>query len=317
MDVRRLLLNEGTVEGGNGTAETGDGSPDLKTLLARLDKLEKGAEEAAAYEKHVQVLMSEGAPEHLVPAAIHAVYSKLGHNEQQIHALVEHWQNRDQTPDDDDEEEEVPSEDEKPDPTEAPKEDPMNKQELDRLRNEMDRVNSRELAREQDRIRTLLKEKARHAVDNDPNVATLLEAVRRRAAPESADQEVKTVRDQMVAAAQRTLGSKVRDSYDNHARITGDKSAWDDEWVEKASSKLGDDVAKEFRPAIGDPSLVGRSSGTDGEMSIADVLRNQKKVEAPEWKPGVDRSELERGVRDWSTQELLAAVAGEGEQTKI
>jgi hypothetical protein len=296
------------------SAGGGEGG-EVSKLIERMGTLEAKLEKAEIYRKSVEILLSNDPDPSLVPKAIRTVYAEQGYNEQQLDELVERWQKAPESPPDGSEDEDE-DEDEPKEPK-VPKNNP-NDEKVTALEQQLQALTANERKRENERIRNLLKTTAASVVDKDPEVGKLLAAVRNRSEPDEADKEVEQVRDRMIAAAERTLANRVRDTYNKEVRITGNQGAWDDSWVQEASTKVGAEVVGEFRPAIGDPSRQGRSTATEVETSVLEALKNTPPVKEPLWEPGKDVSELQKESHDWTKQELLKVFAGAGQDaTKV
>ena len=89
--------------------------------------------------------------------------------------------------------------------------------------------------------------------------------------------------------------------------------SFEDSWVGEEVAKATDKVAKDMLTVIGDPAKIGRVSET-GEQS--ENLYRKNPVPLPESK-GKTYGDVEGGLKEWTTDQLMRSLADSGEDSKL
>lgn len=275
------------------------------SLAARDAELKAARDELAAsteYAQHMAVLTSKNADPARVEASIRAVYGKSGqYTAEEIDAMIQTYQG---TPEDQKGDDDVP-EDSKPDP------------EIEAIKKQLNEQQRDAIEQEQRRVVTLVTSKAEAIVENDPGIQTLLKTVEQRwgEGTKEGQKAVASVKEQMLSDAKRRLASGLKTRRDQEALSTGARGAWNDAWVDEATAAVSQGVADAFRPGIGEPSSLGRSSETDADALGLGV--DPEMLKEPEYS-GQTVGEVGDEVRGWATNQLLDAMANEGsDATKV
>lgn len=135
-------------------------------------------------------------------------------------------------------------------------------------------------------------------VDKDPNYKALLEGVERKHGEKDGPGKREKLRNTLV----NQLDTKIREGL--HSRNARGEQ-FNEGWFEEEAKKATAPVLEPFQSVISDFSSLGRSPETVTE----DPILKKEPVKAPDFKPGVERSDLEKQAGDWLKDSLVRDAA--------
>jgi hypothetical protein len=133
----------------------------------------------------------------------------------------------------------------------------------------------------------------------------MVEAVREIKGEKAAKEFEGFVREDL----ERMTLERVQGRYDQRG------GAFEDEWIGEEARGAAKELEKKYRSGIADPGKIGRVA----ETVTGDWLKGKKPVEAPEFKPGMDRGDLAKQVNEFTEDALLRLVsdAESGGKTRV
>ena len=144
------------------------------------------------------------------------------------------------------------------------------------------------------------------AIDNNPEIVKMLETLDKTRGRDHAAGAWRALQDQVREATLKNL----------YARRDASGGQFSEDWVTDEAAKAAKSIAGNYRTVIGDIDALGRSPETEGELEF---LKAKAPVAPPEFKKGMDRGEVDKGVRDFNVDALsrLALDETSGGETKV
>lgn len=144
------------------------------------------------------------------------------------------------------------------------------------------------------------------AIDNNPEIVKMLETLDKTRGREHAAGAWRALQEQVREATLKNL----------YARRDATGGQFNEDWVTDEAAKAAKSIAGNYRTVIGDIDALGRSPETEGELEF---LKAKAPVAPPEFKKGMDRGEVDKGVRDFNVDALsrLALDETSGGETKV
>lgn len=260
------------------------------TAKGRLADVEKKATDLEADWKHVSRLMKAGDNDD--PAAVKdsivAVMRRAGHSQSEIDAYIA--------------EQDTPSNNGRGNSKPGAKggeSDP----ELETLKKGFGDVNQRMAVVEKERLVGILDQNLSQALDGDKGLGTLVRTLAGLQA-EGAE-EIEQRRSELLKVVREEIK---RETLDNlRTRRAQNRGEWNEGWIREEAVKAAKAVDSKYRSFVGDPAKLGRTPETGaGE----DFLKNQKPVEAPTWKKGMDSGSVDAAVTAYTVDQLLRMSNG-------
>ena len=129
------------------------------------------------------------------------------------------------------------------------------------------------------------------AIDNNPEIVKMLETLDKTRGRDHAAGAWRALQDQVREATLKNL----------YARRDASGGQFSEDWVTDEAAKAAKSIAGNYRTVIGDIDALGRSPETEGELEF---LKAKAPVAPPEFKKGMDRGEVDKGVRDFNVDAL-------------
>lgn len=143
-----------------------------------------------------------------------------------------------------------------------------------------------------------LESQVTRLLDSNKDVANYIEAANRAGG------------EKQVEKARAVIGKQLRKATIEamHLKKAQTGKSATKEWIPELMGQVVSDVLENVGGAvIGDPNKIGRSTETD--TGIVDFVGTKEPVRAPEYKPGMGRSAVDKEMSDWLLDGMVRDVA--------
>lgn len=170
------------------------------------------------------------------------------------------------------------------------------KEELKRLREQMEGITRQQAEAQKQRVRELFNNRLESAVGSDDFMKKLREA--------KGDEAAKGFREEIEEAARYELEKIYRQAQAK----SGGSAGWDDSWIDQAVQQAKDRKIERYRSVIGDPNKLGRTPETVTELEAL----AKKEVGDGNWVPGKGIADIQMEQQDLLAKELAEDLIGGG-----